>query len=63
MIRNTSPVATSPFEAGSKAMQQLLDLPQPPTAVFCHSDVMALGALSQAKRQGLKTGRPFHNRF
>ncbi|EFM2062149.1 DNA-binding transcriptional regulator CytR [Escherichia coli] len=42
------------FEAGSKAMQQLLDLPQPPTAVFCHSDVMALGALSQAKRQGLK---------
>lgn len=42
------------FEAGSKAMQQLLDLPQPPTAVFCHSDVMALGALSQAKHQGLK---------
>lgn len=42
------------FEAGSKAMQQLLDLPQPPTAVFCHSDVMALGALSQAKRRGLK---------
>ena len=42
------------FEAGSRAMQQLLDLPQPPTAVFCHSDVMALGALSQAKRQGLK---------
>ena len=42
------------FEAGSKAMQQLLDLPQPPTAVFCHSDVMALVALSQAKRQGLK---------
>ncbi|EGO8361378.1 DNA-binding transcriptional regulator CytR [Escherichia coli] len=41
------------FEAGSKAMQQLLDLPQPPTAVFCHSDIMALGALSQAKRQGL----------
>ncbi len=22
--------------------------------VFCHSDVMALGVLSQAKRQGLK---------
>ncbi len=42
------------FEAGSKAMQQLLDLPQPPTAVFCDSDAMALGALSQAKRQGLK---------
>ncbi|MDV3383571.1 substrate-binding domain-containing protein [Klebsiella pneumoniae] len=26
----------------------------PPTAVFCHSDVMALGALSLAKRRGLK---------
>lgn len=51
------------FEAGSKAMQQLLDLPQPPTAVFCHSDVMALGALSQAKRRAESTGRPFHNRF
>ena len=52
------------FEAGSRAMQQLLDLPQPPTAVFCHSDVMALGALSQAKRQGAESpGRPFHNRF
>ena len=40
-------------------MQQLLDLPQPPTAVFCHSDVMALGALSQAKRQGLKVRKTF----
>ncbi|OTW32779.1 DNA-binding transcriptional regulator CytR, partial [Enterobacter kobei] len=26
----------------------------PPTAVFCHSDVMALGALSYAKRRGLR---------
>nr|WP_254613276.1 substrate-binding domain-containing protein [Lelliottia aquatilis] len=25
-----------------------------PTAVFCHSDVMALGALSYAKRRGLQ---------
>ncbi len=40
------------FEAGSRAMQQLLDLPQPPTAVFCHGDVMALGALSQANVRG-----------
>jgi len=42
------------YEAGSSAMEQLLALPKPPTAVFCHSDVMALGALSCAKRQGLK---------
>lgn len=34
------------YEAGGHALQQLLALPQPPTAVFCHSDVMALGALS-----------------
>lgn len=31
------------FEAGGQALEQLLDLPEPPTAVFCHSDVMALG--------------------
>lgn len=42
------------FEAGARALDQLLMLPKPPTAVFCHSDVMALGALSQAKRRGLK---------
>lgn len=42
------------FEAGARALEQLLTLPKPPTAVFCHSDVMALGALSQAKRRGLK---------
>ena len=42
------------FEAGATALEQLLALPQPPTAVFCHSDIMALGALSYAKRRGLK---------
>ena len=42
------------FEAGANALEQLLAQPAPPTAVFCHSDVMALGALSLAKRRGLK---------
>ncbi|MFJ2977055.1 DNA-binding transcriptional regulator CytR [Kluyvera sp. NPDC087067] len=42
------------YEAGSNALDQLLALPQRPTAVFCHSDIMALGALSCAKRRGLK---------
>ncbi|EBN2725520.1 DNA-binding transcriptional regulator CytR [Salmonella enterica] len=42
------------FEAGANALKQLLEQPLPPTAVFCHSDVMALGALSWANRQGLK---------
>ncbi|HCD7251770.1 TPA: DNA-binding transcriptional regulator CytR [Citrobacter farmeri] len=41
------------FEAGGNALRQLFELPQPPTAVFCHSDVMALDALSWAKRQGI----------
>ncbi len=42
------------FEAGARAMGQLLDLPQPPEAVFCHSDIMALGALSLIKRRQLR---------
>ncbi|AFJ48887.1 DNA-binding transcriptional regulator CytR [Shimwellia blattae] len=42
------------YEAGAAAMEQLLNQPTPPTAVFCHSDVMALGALSHVKRCGLK---------
>ncbi|NUU67606.1 DNA-binding transcriptional regulator CytR [Enterobacteriaceae bacterium BIT-l23] len=42
------------YEAGARAMGQLLDLPQPPEAVFCHSDIMALGALSLIKRRHLR---------
>lgn len=42
------------YEAGANALEQLLALPKPPTAIFCHSDIMALGALSLAKRRGLK---------
>lgn len=42
------------YEAGARALEQLLALPVPPTALFCHSDIMALGALSLAKRRGLK---------
>ena len=45
------------FAAGSNALEQLLTLPKPPTAVFCHSDIMALGALSYAKRRGLQIPR------
>ncbi|MDJ0037518.1 DNA-binding transcriptional regulator CytR [Pantoea allii] len=42
------------FESGVAAMNQLLALPQPPRALFCHSDIMAIGAISQAKRMGLR---------
>ncbi|MGB9097596.1 MAG: DNA-binding transcriptional regulator CytR [Erwinia sp.] len=42
------------FDAGSRAMKQLMTLPKPPDALFCHSDIMALGAMSQAKIMGLR---------
>ncbi|TDC95184.1 LacI family DNA-binding transcriptional regulator [Saccharopolyspora aridisoli] len=41
-------------EGGAEAMSRLLDGPQP-TAVLCSSDVMALGAMGEAKRRGLST--------
>lgn len=42
------------FATGARAMTALLSLPNPPTAVFCHSDVMAIGAMRQAKRLGFR---------
>lgn len=42
------------FDAGAKAMEQLLAQSPPPDAVFCHSDIMALGALSLIKRRNLR---------
>jgi len=32
---------------------ELLDLPEPPTAIFCGNDVIALGALDAARRRGI----------
>lgn len=40
-------------ESGAKCVQQLLSLSEPPTAIFCHSDIMAIGAIWQAKKMGL----------
>ena len=42
------------FEAGAQALTQLMSLPQPPRALFCHSDMLALGAMNQARRLGLR---------
>ncbi len=42
------------YEAGAQALTMLMAQPKPPTAVFCHSDVMAIGVLSQAKKMGLR---------
>lgn len=42
------------FEAGVESLSQLMSLPQPPSAIFCHSDIVAIGAIHQAKKLGIK---------
>ncbi|WP_087023475.1 DNA-binding transcriptional regulator CytR [Thaumasiovibrio subtropicus] len=42
------------FAAGARAVTTLLSLPEPPTAIFCHNDVIAIGAMQQAKRLGVR---------
>jgi LacI family transcriptional regulator len=42
---------------GHAAMNELLDLSHPPTAVIACNDLMALGAISAAQKQGLVVGR------
>lgn len=39
-------------EGGYRAMAQLLALPEPPTAIFCADDAMAVGALMAIREQG-----------
>jgi LacI family transcriptional regulator len=41
------------FDSGSAAMQELLSLPDPPTAVFAASDLMAAGAIRAIEQAGL----------
>lgn len=41
-------------EGGAAALADLLDGDHPPTAVFCMSDRMALGAMTEAWRRGLR---------
>jgi LacI family transcriptional regulator len=41
------------FDSGHSAMQELLALPQPPTAVFAASDLMAAGAIRAIEEAGL----------
>jgi DNA-binding LacI/PurR family transcriptional regulator len=39
---------------GAAAMHRLLDLPEPPDAVFCFNDLLAIGALSAIRDRGLR---------
>ena len=41
-------------EGGRQALRELLERPERPTAVVCSSDVMALGVLQEAARQGVR---------
>ncbi|HJQ49711.1 MAG TPA: LacI family DNA-binding transcriptional regulator [Gaiellaceae bacterium] len=41
-------------ESGERAMQKLLALPDPPTAVFAAADLMAVGAMKAARAAGLQ---------
>jgi LacI family repressor for deo operon, udp, cdd, tsx, nupC, and nupG len=41
-------------DGGAEAMRQLLELPQPPTAVFCASDPMACGAMDVCRDRAIQ---------
>lgn len=41
------------FQTGVSGFDALMSRTYPPTAIFCHSDIIALGVLSQAKKKGL----------
>lgn len=41
------------FESGVEAGQSLVELPQPPTAIFASNDEMAIGAIIAARRSGM----------
>ena len=42
------------IDGGRRALKELLDAPQPPTAVFAANDLMALGILWGARENGLR---------
>jgi LacI family transcriptional regulator len=44
---------------GYEAAEWLLSLPKPPTAFFCASDIMALGALEKVKKRGIRIPEDF----
>lgn len=49
-----APVAAFHRRDGAEAMASLLDRPDPPDAVFCFNDLLAVGALRTAVERGLR---------
>ncbi len=47
------------LENGYEAIQYLLDLDDPPTAVFTYNDIMAIGAIRALKERGFEVPRDF----
>ena len=52
-----APVSDFSLEAGAKATTQLLLGDEPPTAIFCAGDILALGAISALHERGLQVPR------
>jgi len=45
------------FADGKEAMARVLQLPSPPTAVFCGNDILAIGAIVCAREKGMRVPR------
>jgi LacI family repressor for deo operon, udp, cdd, tsx, nupC, and nupG len=45
------------LESGAASAERLLGRSEPPTAIFCFNDEMAMGALQVARRHGLRVPR------
>jgi len=46
-------------KGGYSAVQQIIDLPNPPTAALCYNDVVAFGAMLGLQSRGLQPGQDF----
>ncbi len=51
-------LAPHAMETARQQAHRLLDLPDPPTAVFCHSDTQAMGVLKAARERGVAVPHP-----
>lgn len=40
------------YQDGVEGIKKLFALPKPPSAIFCHNDIMAIGAIWQVIRMG-----------